>query len=475
MVKNKQDNAWIMAAVLVGLACSAQAAAEPQPMKVDRVKVNAWNTFVDSLYAVHQRRSESGEIRIEEGDGGYAGLPNFYRDVNYYDKATGQKLANIQWERQQPQTIHAIELFIYDPQGRVVRDYYARYLPKYRNTPVQTLINFHQYQEGLHGFRQFDASGDRLYEQCAGKHQGKDVFFSIMEDALPTASDIEKKSAQLPPAYLACFGTLPMAAGKYRDPNIEIPVVNNKAKIDPIQSYQEPDSIEEAHALVEKFTAQIKTNDTDAQALINRGHLYFVMREIDKAVDDLDRAIAANKTMYDAYFWRGMARGHAQRIEEGIADLSVYIQHHPTSTVAYTKRGVRYLWLGDEQHAEQDLRKAITLHPDNAEAHDDLGVILARRGEHAQAISHFKTTVRVDPTYQKGFHNLAMVQHITGDNAAALHTVNSALALRADARDSLLLKAEILSAQGRSAEANKIKSHAEFLPEGNWSEHISVK
>lgn len=472
MLKDKRS-AWVIAAVWAGLTVSIQAA-EPQRLRADTAKVKAWNIFADTLYAVHQQRSAGKEIRLEESNGGYAGLPNFYRDVNYYDKSNGQKLANIQWESAHPQTIHAIELFIYDAQGRVVRDYYARYLPKYRNAPVQTLINLHQYNEGLHSFRQFDASGDRIYEQCSGKHLGQDLFLSIMEDTLPSAQDIEKKTT-LHPAYLACFGTLPLAVGKYRDPKSEIAVASSKVMIDPIQSYQDPDSVDEARALVEKFSAQLRINNTDAQALLQRGHLYFVMREMDNAISDLDRAIAANKTLYDAYFWRGMALGHAQRIEEGIADLSVYIQQHPTSTVAHTKRGVRYLWLGDEQHAEQDLRKAITLYEDNAEAHDDLGVILARRGEHAQALKHFQTTVRVDHSYQKGFHNLAMVQHITGNHAMALQAVNSALALRADARDSLLLKAEILTAQGQAAEANKLKNQAEFLPEGNASEYISVK
>jgi Tfp pilus assembly protein PilF len=465
----------VMVALLLGATQWVQAAVEGQHMKADLVKVKAWNGFADALYAVHQQRSQGKDIRTEESEGGYAGMPKYYREVNYFDRGNGQKLTNIQWERERPQLVHAIELYIYDAQGRVLRDYYARYLPIYRNAPVQTLINFHQYHDALHGYRQFDASGDRLYEQCTGNYQGKDIFLSIDEGNLPSAAAIQSNSAQLPGAYTACFGGLPLEAGKYRDPKNEIAVVSNKAMIDPILAYQEPDTIEQARTLVEKFSTQIRADNHNAQALLQRGHVYFVMHETDNAIDDLDRAITIDKELADAYFWRGMARGHAQRIEEGIADLSVYLRHHPTSTVAHTKRGVRYLWLGDEQHAEQDLRKAIALHQDNAEAHDDLGVILARRGEHAQAISHFQTTVRVDPTYQKGFHNLAMVQYITGDNAAALQTINSALALLADARDSLLLKAEILTAQGQAAEADKIKNQAEFLPEGNWSERISVK
>lgn len=136
---------------------------------------------------------------------------------------------------------------------------------------------------------------------------------------------------------------------------------------------------------------------------------------------------------------------------------------------------MRYIWLGDLVAAEKDLSKAIELNPDNAEAHDDLGVILAQRGEIESAIKHFSHTIRIDPNYQKAHHNLAMTLYTCGKNHHALNAINRALQLRSNAQNSLLLKAEILQALGEKRQAEMIRSNAEFLPQGNWSEQFSAQ
>ena len=115
------------------------------------------------------------------------------------------------------------------------------------------------------------------------------------------------------------------------------------------------------------------------------------------------------------------------------------------------------------------------MNPDNAEAHDDLGVIYARRGEYPRAIRHFSQTLRIDPSYIKARHNLAMVYYISGQDNEALANVDMVLAVTPQARDSLLLKAEILQQLGHVSAAAAIKQEAEFLPEGNWSEHIAIE
>jgi len=170
-----------------------------------------------------------------------------------------------------------------------------------------------------------------------------------------------------------------------------------------------------------------------------------------------------------------MALGRYGQIREGIKDLGVYIKRHPDNSRAYTKRGVRYLWIHDYRRAEKDLVRAIQLDPANAEAHDDLGVIHARNRDYIGALKHFNAAVKYDHTYFKAFHNQAMVYYITGQEVLALASVEQALALMPDQRNSLLLKANILHELGRDEEAAKIKDDAEFLPKGNWSERITVQ
>ena len=60
------------------------------------------------------------------------------------------------------------------------------YLPVFRNAPFQTLINLHHYEGKLDVFRQFDASGTRIYEQCKGRFLGGEVDISLEEDRIPS-------------------------------------------------------------------------------------------------------------------------------------------------------------------------------------------------------------------------------------------------------------------------------------------------
>lgn len=226
---------------------------------------------------------------------------------------------------------------------------------------------------------------------------------------------------------------------------------------------------------IAEFTQLIDKEPNNPQHYIDRGDKYFEQGDFFDAVEDYSTAIELDDGADDAYYGRGMAQGRQGLITEGINDLSIYIKRNPNNSVAYTKRGVRYIWKGDFESAETDLKKAISLDENNAEAHDDLGVVYARKGDYQTAIKHFSTTVQIDPSYQKGFHNLAMALYLTKLDIMALEMVNKSLALSSNHRDSMVLKSMILEQLGQHEEAAEIKAMAEFLPQGNWSESVSVE
>jgi len=228
-------------------------------------------------------------------------------------------------------------------------------------------------------------------------------------------------------------------------------------------------------AQIKNITQELKARPKSTDLLIKRGDLYFQIHEFDKSIADYSAALKLDDHADKAYYGRGLALGRNGEIEKGIKDLSVYLERHPDDSYGYTKRGIRYIWIGDDQNAEKDLTRAITLNPKNAEAHDDLGVVLARRGEYKEAKKNFLACVTNDPTYFKGWHNLAMARYILGEDKQALTAVNKSLALVPNQRSPMLLKAQILMALGREKEAAKVKDEADWLPEGNWSEHIPVK
>jgi len=208
----------LAAALCIGWWSVPAGAVEATPMHEDSVHVRTWNRFADDLLALHQRRLARREVRTEEHIGGYADISRFYREVSYYDADSGRLLSRIRWEREHPDRVHVIEVFVRDEQGRVVRDYTAAYLPYYRNAPSQTLISLHRYHGDLHAFRTFDASGARIFERCQGTWQGRELDFMLDEDAI-YEQEGEPDSVMESPQYKACFGDLQTTAEGYLKPH----------------------------------------------------------------------------------------------------------------------------------------------------------------------------------------------------------------------------------------------------------------
>ena len=185
--------------------------------KGDNVHIRTWNKFAQDILVLHQRMAKKKKFAMTSKAGGYFGDPDFYNEEIFTDTKNGKIVTRLQWERENPDTMHSIELFVRDKKGRVVRDYVAEYLPSYRNAPTQTLVSFHGYNGKLAAYRTFDASGDRIGERCVGKLKGQDIDFILDEDEILNA--LEGNSDRMEQKdYKACFKGIREDAGKYLTP-----------------------------------------------------------------------------------------------------------------------------------------------------------------------------------------------------------------------------------------------------------------
>jgi len=435
-------------------------------LKVDQTQVKKWNRFVSELYQLHLDITKRAPISTTETTGGYGGSfanNNFYREISYYNSKTNQLLSKIQWEINQPDTIHTIEIYLYDKQGRVKCDFYARYLPNARNAPIQTLINLHNYSDNLHAFRQFDANGELIYETCRGKFFNETINLHLDDEEI-LYFRTENSDELLNEAYTVCFLNVAKTASGYLNPSRFIADKNKLSDADLSIDYH-----------ISSLNKKIKEHASNPQLYIKRGNLFFKLHDFDKAIADFNKALSIDNSLQQAYFGRGMALARNGEIEAGINDLTTFIKHNPRHSIAYTKRGVRYIWAGKLKKAQQDLLMAIKLDKTNAEAHDDLGVIYAQKKEYNSALKHFSFATQYDPSYQKAYHNQAMTYFLTNVPYKALLAINKSLTLDSNSRNSLILKSEILNSLGKNKEAEAAMKKAEFLPEGNWSEHFSIQ
>lgn len=200
---------WILLLVLPvnGMALAQQ-------LKEDSTHVQVWNRFADQTLDLHRELIDRLPVERETEIDGYAQLPEFYRQESYYHN--DKLVSRVQWEKDSGE-LHVIEVFIRNEQGRVVRDYTAAYLPHYRNAPTQTLVSFHAYNDDLHAFRSFDASGDLVVERCTGKLDGEAVHLLVDLGAVFQSAQVDSDIRQSR-EYQLCFEGLPEQPGKYLTP-----------------------------------------------------------------------------------------------------------------------------------------------------------------------------------------------------------------------------------------------------------------
>lgn len=198
----------LLCALMLSLAWSGEALAK-EPNK----HIITWDAFARSVLALHHKLISEVRVIKKTKTGGYAHMPDFYIEDSYYAIRTHKLISRVQWEKAHPKMLHTIEVYIYDDEGRVTRDFTAAYLPGYHKAPTQTLISLHNYNGDLHAFRTFDASGYRIDEGCRGKYRGKKVELILDEDEIADGVPVMKTAE-----YKACFEGLQTTAGKYLTP-----------------------------------------------------------------------------------------------------------------------------------------------------------------------------------------------------------------------------------------------------------------
>lgn len=209
-------NHLLMFAPAIFLIAFDSVALADDSLKADNEHARVWNKFADDVLALHKKLTSEIKHTVKKRVGGYFGQEKFYNEEAYYDKKN-RLISRVQWERENPESMHTIEVFVRDKSGRVIRDYAAAYLPTFRNAPTQTLISFHAYNGKLHAFRTFDASGARIVERCTGKLGKQEVNMILDEDEIYEALDGESGRMEQPD-YVACFKGIPEEAGQYVQP-----------------------------------------------------------------------------------------------------------------------------------------------------------------------------------------------------------------------------------------------------------------
>ena len=123
--------------------------------------------------------------------------------------------------------------------------------------------------------------------------------------------------------------------------------------------------------------------------------------------------------------------------------------------------------------ADEYYRKAIDADPRNWQAHQTLANLFMMRGDLRGALGEYREVVRISPGYRPAYRSMAGVQVQMGDFEGALSTLGRLEKLSPDSLEERYLRAYVLVAQGRRAEAEgEIAFVAERDSSGSYRERL---
>lgn len=109
-------------------------------------------------------------------------------------------------------------------------------------------------------------------------------------------------------------------------------------------------------------TQLIEKNSNNDVAYRNRGAAFIYIDEIEKGLNDLNKALEINPS-YDNIYQRGWNYITIGRHAEAIRDFSKLIEIDPVRYDSFYSRGWAYITSGDFQNAILDFSQLIKLYP----------------------------------------------------------------------------------------------------------------
>lgn len=152
----------------------------------------------------------------------------------------------------------------------------------------------------------------------------------------------------------------------------------------------------EQGALEEAIGAYDEAIRLDPQAAVvysNRGQVYTILDQYQRAIQDLHEAIRLDPQLAEAYNNRGFAYDSLGQFQRAIDDYNEAIRLNPGYPDAYNNLGVAYRNLGQFQRAMADYNQAIRLDPQLWQAYLGRGDLNRDQGKKVEAKADFEKVI----------------------------------------------------------------------------------
>jgi tetratricopeptide (TPR) repeat protein len=185
------------------------------------------------------------------------------------------------------------------------------------------------------------------------------------------------------------------------------------------------------------FTQALASNRAVIEALFYRGNAYASKGEYDAAIADYNAALAINLDDHEVLNNRGTAYAHKGDYDAAIADYTAALSFKPDKHEALNNRGNAHYSKRDYDKAIADYTAALSSKPDLYEAHNNRGVAYAKTGKYDKAIADFTAALKIKPDYLEALYNRGGAYAGKGEWDKAIADCDVALVIKPDSPEAL--------------------------------------
>lgn len=212
----------------------------------------------------------------------------------------------------------------------------------------------------------------------------------------------------------------------------------------------------------------------------NRGNIYHVKGDYDRALRDYEQAIRLDPANPGAYINRALTLVEHGDFEAALKDYDEAIRIDPTKYKAFYGRSFAHVQLGNFDDAWRDISETLRLNPKFAPAYVYRGGLLARQEKWEKARVDYETARRMDPNLAEAWAAIARLALRRRGYREAVRDFEKMLALklptlvRADGLNALAWIHATCPVRAMRDGPRSVREAREVCEASNWENYAAV-
>lgn len=215
----------------------------------------------------------------------------------------------------------------------------------------------------------------------------------------------------------------------YRVEQVKGPWLWLKAEGQDLRGWALVESVIPVQKGIDYFTRQVLEDPQDAFSYMMRATLHHDRGQLDRALDDYDKAIGIDHDHAWVFNNRGITWFEQGQYDQALADFTHAIRMEPHAAIVYNNRG--NVWRAKKvfNAAIDDYNEAIRLDPGYVAAYYDRGLAWAEKEEFDKAIADYDTVIRLAPRDALAHYHRGIARLVRNEYDAAIVDFDQALKL----------------------------------------------